>query len=204
MLIDFEGIDGSGKRTQSKLLKKELLKKGFKVADFSYPDYDSEYGKLIKGFLEAKLNLSSDEQFLLYLIDIVKNKEEVKQKLRKGHMVIMDRYFLSTIAYQSANNFDYEVAKAVTKLIQLPLPSVIFYIEIPLEIASRRKSKQKGIVDRFEGNTEFLTKVVNVYERLIKEQFPSSNWILLDGTEEPEVLNKKILLKLEELIKRGV
>ena len=203
MLIDFEGIDGSGKRTQSKLLKKELLKKGFKVADFSYPDYDSEYGKRIKGFLEAKLNLSSDEQFLLYLIDIVKNKEEVKQKLRKGHIVIMDRYFLSTIAYQSANNFDYEVAKAVTKLIQLPLPSVIFYIEIPLDIAYRRKSKQKGIVDRFEGNTKFLTKVVNVYERLIKEQFPSSNWIKLDGTEDPGLLNKKILLKLEELIKRG-
>jgi dTMP kinase len=135
---------------------------------------------------------------LLYLIDIVKNKEEVKQKLRKGHIVIMDRYFLSTIAYQAANNFDYEVAKVVTKLIQLPLPSVIFYIEIPLEIASRRKSKQKGIVDRFEGNTKFLTKVVNVYERLIKEQFPSSNWIKLDGTEEPGLLNKKILLKLEE------
>ena len=204
MLIDFEGIDGSGKRTQSKLLKKELLKKGFKVADFSYPDYDSEYGKLIKGFLEGKLNLSSDEQFLLYLIDIVKNKEEVKQKLRKGHIVIMDRYFLSTIAYQSANNFDYEVAKAVTKLIQLPLPSVIFYIEIPLDIAYRRKSKQKGIVDRFEGNTKFLTKVVNVYERLIKEQFPSSNWIKLDGTEDPGLLNNEILLKLEELIKRGV
>ena len=204
MLINFEGIDGSGKRTQSKLLKKELLKKGFKVADFSYPDYDSEYGKLIKGFLEGKLNLSSDEQFLLYLIDIVKNKEEVKQKLRKGHIVIMDRYFLSTIAYQSANNFDYEVAKAVTKLIQLPLPSVIFYIEIPLDIAYRRKSKQKGIVDRFEGNTKFLTKVVNVYERLIKEQFPSSNWIKLDGTEDPGLLNNEILLKLEELIKRGV
>lgn len=71
------------------------------------------------------------------------------------------------------------------------------------EIASRRKSKQKGIVDRFEGNTEFLTKVVNVYERLIKEQFPSSNWIKLDGTEDPGLLNKQILLKLEELIKRG-
>jgi len=74
MLIDFEGIDGSGKMTQSKLLKNELLKRGFEIADFSYPDYDSEYGRRIKGFLDAKLNLSIDEQFLLYLIDIVKNK----------------------------------------------------------------------------------------------------------------------------------
>jgi dTMP kinase len=99
ILIDFEGIDGSGKKTQSRLLERELSQRGFPVSLFSYPDYESEYGKIINVFLEGKIDLNPDEQFLLYLLDIVKDKEEVIQKLQNGYVVIMDRYFLFFFFY---------------------------------------------------------------------------------------------------------
>ncbi len=202
ILIVFEGIDSSGKETQSRLLERELSKRGFPVALFSYPDYESEYGKIIKKFLEGKINLNPDEQFLLYLLDIAKDKEKVRQKLQNEYVVIMDRYFLSTIAYQCANHFDYEAAKKMIKLINLPVPSIVFYLEIPIDIAQRRKNKQKGMGDRFEMDVEFLGKVIRFYEKMMEERFLTSNWVKLNSEDKPESINRKILLRIEELINR--
>ena len=201
ILIVFEGIDGSGKETQSRLLEKELSRRGFPVLLFSYPDYESEYGKIINAFLESKINLNAYEQFLLYLLDIVKDKTEVIQKLQKGYVVIMDRYFLSTIAYQCANHFDYVTAKEMIKLINLPVPSVIFYLDIPLEVAQRRKNRQKGIGDRFEKNGEFLRQVIKIYGKMMEDDFPS-RWVKLNSNDIPESINRKILFSVEELINR--
>jgi dTMP kinase len=200
LLIDFEGIDGSGKKTQAKLLRKALLKKGFQVTVYSYPNYKSKYGQIVKRFLDGSINLNADEQFLLYLLDMVKDKKEVKQKLQKGFIVIMDRYFLSAIAYQCANHFDYDAAKKIVKLIDLPTPSIIFYLEIPMDVAYCRKRKQKGIGDIFEENKEFLEGVIKIYERMFKERFLSSSWVQLDGTEKPEVINRQVLLNVNKLI----
>lgn len=201
ILINFEGIDGCGKKTQSKLLEKELRGKRCRVAAYSYPNYGSDYGKIIRAFLDGKISLSIDEQFLLYLLDMIKDKERVKQELKKGYIVIMDRYFLSAIAYQCANHFDYEIAKKMIKLMGLPKPSVVFYLEIPVDVALSRKRKQKGIGDRFEEDILYLKKVKKFYERLIGENFCSTHWIKLDGTNKRELIQDKILLKVNEWIK---
>ena len=148
--------------------------------------------------MEGKINLNPDEQFLLYLLDIAKDKEEVRQKLQNEYVVIMDRYFLSTIAYQCANHFDYEVAKAMIKLINLPVPTIIFYLEIPLSIAQRRKNMQKGIGDRFEMDIELLGRVTEIYEKMMAEHL-SSRWVKLNSDDRPEQINRKILSRVEGL-----
>jgi thymidylate kinase len=147
------------------------------------------------------MTINPDEQFLLYLLDIAKDKGKVRQKLQNEYVVIMDRYFLSTIAYQCANHFDYEAAKEMIKLINLPVPSIIFYLEIPINVAQRRKNRQKGIGDRFEMDVEFLGKVIKIYGKMMEEHFPS-RWVKLNSKDEPESLNRKILSSVEELINR--
>lgn len=203
VLINFEGVDGSGKRTQSRLLKDALLQRGFKVAVFSYPDYGSEYGKRIKAFLEREVELSVEEQFLLFLLDIVKDQGRVRGLLQDGWVVILDRYFLSTLAYQSASGFDYEAAKEVVKLLNLTTPSLVFYLEVPVETAYRRKGEQNRTNDRandrFESNTEFLEKIEKVYERLFND-LPLS-LVRLNGAEEPHKIAEKVLFAVEALVK---
>ena len=200
IIIDFEGIDGSGKRTQSKLLEKELTRRGFLVTLYSYPDYESKYGKIIESFLNIEINLTIQEQILLYLLDFVKDEGEIRKKLDKGNIIIMDRYFLSTIAYQCANHFDYNKAKELIKLIDLPIPSIIFNLDLSVETSIDRKNKQKGTCDRFEKDRKLLKEVADVYSKMIAENFPSSNWIRLNGTENPEIINKKVISAVNDLI----
>ena len=196
MIIDFEGIDGTGKRTQSNLLKSYFQEHGRKVILYSYPDYESKYGKIIKSFLDSQINLNIDEQFLLYLVDMVKDKENIQKLLQKDYILIMDRYFLSSIAYQCANGFDYQKAKKIIELLCLPIPSIIFYLETSIEVAQRRKSNQKGVVDRFESDIEFFQIVIKIYENLIKERYPSPNWIKLDGGLDSSSIHQKVITSL--------
>lgn len=201
MVIDFEGIDGSGKRTQAEILKDVLKAEGYKVVLYSYPDYDSPYGKLIKGFLDEEINLNPDEQFLLYLIDIVKDSEDIRKKANEGYMVILDRYIPSTIAYQCANNFDYQKAKEVIILVDVPLPDAIFYLDIPVKSSGERKIKQKNHEDRFEENKAFLEGVKKYYERMINESFPSM-WMWLDGTREVKEISEEVFQTIDNFMER--
>ncbi len=201
MLIDFEGIDGSGKRTQALLLERELSRRDFRVVLYSYPDYESVYGRLISSFLEGIFSLSPDEQFLLYLLDIVRNKHAIWEQLRAHHVAIMDRYFLSTVAYQSANRFDYEAAKQIVTVIGLPLPSIVFYLDTPVDVALSRKRRQKGTGDRFEENRTLLAEVATVYEKLMAERFACSNWIRLNGADDPEVTHQAVVSEVCRLVR---
>lgn len=182
IFVCIEGNDGSGKTTQVGLLKEALWKKGIDTSVYSYPTHDSRYGRIIRDeFLAGKVELSVEEQFLLYLLDMQADKKRILADLSAGKVVITDRYFISTIAYQSAGKFDYEKAKTVEELMGLPRPDVIFYIDIPVLVAFERKMKQKGKTDRFEGARGYLTKVGEVYEKLYADSYGSRSWIKIDG-----------------------
>ena len=203
LLIDIEGIDGTGKHTQSMMLKEKLEKIGYKVDIFSYPEYASIYGNIIKKFLDHKLELSFDEQFLVYLLDMIKDKIRVDRLLKNGHMVIMDRYFLSTIAYQCANGFSYQKAKDIMTIVSLSVPSIIFYLDLPIEIANQRKRKQKGVVDRFESDSHFLVNVKKIYNLLISDQFPSPVWKTVNGAQSPKSVHHEINKSLDFLLHKN-
>jgi dTMP kinase len=202
VLIVFEGIDGSGKRTLVNLLANTLQEKGVGNVVYSYPDYGSEYGKIIKMFLDEKIELNVTAQFLLYLLDIVKDKEKVVADLNRGLVVIMDRYFPATIAYQCTGGFNYEVAKQMVKLVELPVPNLLFYIEVPIKVSFARKKAQKGTMDRFEKDRLFQGQVAENYLRLCEENFPAK-WVKFDGIERPEKLAKKLYATVTNLLKRG-
>lgn len=187
-IIVIEGIDGSGKETQSRLLKENLEGKGKKAAVYCYPDYSSLYGERIKSFLYKKIDISVDELFFLYLIDMIKDNRRIFEDVKEGKYVIMDRFFFSTIAYQSAAGFLYEKAKELIKLIDMPRPDKVFYINISSEVSMERKEKQKGKIDmdKFESDKAFLSKVSGFYDRLKEESFHSNGWVEIDGNKSIE------------------
>ncbi len=201
IFICIEGNDGSGKTTQVGMLRDALWSAGIEAKVYSYPTHDSRYGRIIRDeFLTGKVELSVEEQFLLYLLDMQADKKKISEDLKSGKVVITDRYFISTIAYQSAGKFDYDKAKAVEELMELPRPDAIFYIDIPVLVAFERKMKQKGKTDRFEGARSYLTKVGEVYERLYSDGYGSGRWVKIDGLKSIENIHSIILNEVQELL----
>ncbi|MDE1874113.1 MAG: dTMP kinase [Candidatus Micrarchaeota archaeon] len=196
LLVVIEGPDGSGKRTQTELLAEHLVKEGLKVKWYSYPDYGSPYGRLLAEHLEGRKTRGTKEVFLLFLADMVANAEEVERELETGGVVLMDRYFQSTVAYQSATGFRYEDAKRVEDIFGLREPDIAIYTDIPSETAMRRKKRQKelagGKADRHETSREIQDKVREVYERMISEGYGAKRWVKIDGTGSREEQHKRI------------
>jgi|UniRef100_A0A7J2U599 dTMP kinase len=193
MLIVLEGIDATGKTTISKMLKELMESRGFSVALYAYPNKTSIYGSIIKLFLDSKLSLTPEEQFFLYILDMFRDREDVLNKLSKGFIVIMDRYFTSTIAYQCAQSFNYDFAKKIIEYLKLPKPDVIIYLDLDPKIAIERKLRQKENLDIFEREEIFLAKVRKLYFTMIEEGYPTRNWIKVTASKNiGEVYNEVI------------
>jgi dTMP kinase len=199
LLVCIEGIDGAGKNTQSEMLGKHLRTIGIRSKIYSYPDYGSVYGKIIKNFLDKKIELSTEELLFLHILDKQKDKKNVENDLKQGKIVITDRYVISAIAYPIAGGVDYESAKVVAALSKLPKPDIVFYIDVPVSVSMERKRKQKGELDRFEAASAYLNKVSNVYNRLYRERFGCINWIKINGKKNAEIVHKEILSELNKL-----
>lgn len=200
ILVCIEGIDGAGKNTQTKMLSKRLADEGIVSVVYSYPDYNSPYGAIIKNFLERKIELSVEELFFLHILDKQKDREKIRKDLEKGRVVIADRYVLSAITYQTAGGFNYESAKAIAALSKLPKPDAIFYLDVPVSVSVERKGRQKGSLDRFEAASAYLNKVRGVYNKLYRERFDSENWTRIDGRAEPGVVHEEIFLEVSKLL----
>ncbi len=201
-LIVLEGLDGTGKATQARIIKETLEKKGKTVVNYAYPNYESKYGKIIGSFLRGDQNLDVGELFLLYLIDMVNEMKSMKDNLNSGKFVIVDRFFFSTIAYQSSGGFDYEKAKEIVQILDMPRPDIVLLLDANIDVSSERKSKQKedqGGTDRFEKDVPFLQKVKQVYYILLKEKFYAGDWVLINSGKTVEEVSKPILAEVEKL-----
>jgi len=181
--IIFEGIDGAGGGTQSKLLFNFFKKEKILVEKLIYPDYQGPIGKLIHQFLHKKYEFSPEIQFILYLFDFLKDKEKIKKWRREGKTIISDRYFTSTLAYQCLKGFPLKIALKIAQMFQLPKPDLIIYLKVSPATSMKRKFKEKKKLDRNEANKKFLGRLVKFYKALIKKQV-FSHWVVVDG-EKP-------------------
>jgi dTMP kinase len=201
IIISIDGIDLAGKQTQALLLTNKLRDAGYSVALRTYPEYDSRYGKIVRDFLDKKITLNVNELFLMFLADMIKDREKIEADVAKGSVVIMDRYFLDTIAYQSAGGLSYETLKTVEDAMGLPKPRIVIYLDIPGTVSLERKRKQGEKPDRFEENIAYLETVRQAFERLFKENYAGAEWIKIDGKSSIEEVHKQILDKVTTIIK---
>ncbi len=189
--IVFEGIDGSGKTTQIELLINDLKSQGKQVEMIHYPDYDNGIGKLIHDFLYKKYNFSPETQFLLYFADFIKDSKKIKQWLDQGKVVIADRYFTTTIAYQCLKGVSLDKALKVAEEFNLLKPDIVIYVDIPADVAMERKFKEKGHLDRHEGDKDFLTNLRDVYKKLVDNRV-FTKWVIIDGEKSIEEVFKQV------------
>ncbi len=160
MLIAIEGIDGTGKTTVAKFLRDELEKMGYRAVLLREPT-NSEWGIKIKKSMNARL--SADEELKLFILDRKYNVEKnILPALRSGKIVIMDRYYYSTIAYQGARGIDIEEIKRMNDF--APEPDVVILLDAPPDLCIER-IKKRGERNSFE-RLSYLKKVREIFKSL--------------------------------------
>ncbi len=200
ILVALEGVDGSGKSTQIPLLARHLKAAGIESSIYSYPTHDKFYGRIIrKQFLAGKLELSPVEQVCLYLLDMVRDKGLIEKDLDAGKVVFLDRYFFSTIAYQSSNGFDYEEIKMIaSRIMKLPSPTLVLYFDIPAKDAFKRKAKQKKLTaDRMEKDLLFQEKVRSFYLKLWADGYGAKRWAKIDAKKDISAITKAAFIEIK-------
>ncbi len=170
--IVFEGLDGAGTTTQSKLLAQKL------GAVHTFEPTDSAIGKLIRSILRGEVEV--DQQTLVYLFIADRNQHVnyIKKTISEGQTVVCDRYLFSSLAYQSLSA-DFEFVYNLNKA--FPLPETLFFIDTPINECQNRISKRNGNKEIFEGTEIQGTILSNYYKGLKLYGDNGFKYHVLDG-----------------------
>ncbi len=198
--IVLEGIDGAGVETHGKLLTDHLRNKNFKVERVYYPDYEGPIGGMIHNYLHSCFDFSAEVQFLIYTADFVKDKERINKWLKEGKVVIADRYFSSTIAYQSIQGFPLKKSLQMAEILELPKPDLIIYIDVSPKVSMERKFKEKNSLDRNESNEKLLKTVGSFYKKLAKNK-TFTEWVVVEGEKTIEEVFEEVKASLPSSLK---
>jgi dTMP kinase len=173
-LIAFEGLDQSGKETQSRLLRARLEAKGHRVETLTFPDDGTPLGKDIRAALAGARDHAPDVMQLLYIANRYEWKPEIERELRRGTILICDRYLASSIVYGESFGLDAAWLRDTQKY--LPQPDLTFLLDIAPDVSARRKTSDR---DKYERDLDLLGRVRESYLRQVTD-----GWLRLDANRD--------------------
>ena len=182
--VVLEGIDGAGKSTQAKLLGERLTACGHKVVLSREPTM-GQYGKLLRESAQSG-RLSIEEEVELFLKDRREHVNElILPRLREGCVVIVDRYYFSTAAYQGARGLDpQELIRRNEEF--APEPDLLVLFDLPVEDGLARVRARGDKADHFE-QVEQLRRVREIFLSINKPYL-----VKVDARKEPGVIAEEI------------
>lgn len=197
--ITFEGGEGVGKSTQSRLLVEELNKKGIKAVWTREPGGCDDAEEIRKLIVSGSANRwdGITELLLIYAARRVHTEKKIKPLLKDGVTVISDRYFDSSLAYQGfGHNLPIENVETIRKIVLEDFkPDVTIFLDMDTEAALMRTNK-RGDKNRFEDmELSFHKKVKDGFEYILSKE--NERFIRIDVTNITiNELNKIIINKL--------
>jgi len=199
--IVFEGIDGAGTTTQSRMLYEHLKNNGI-AAELTCEPTESPAGRLIRQILRHESVMDRGTLPYLFAADrynhVFSRERGILQLTEQNTAVISDRYIFSSLAYQSVeNDFDY--------ILQLnrrfPLPQLVFFLDIPLHTAMQRILERRKDLD-FVENEQYLKSVAHNYRTAFTLFAEKTRIIFLDGTQSREKLHNEICSAADSVLHR--
>jgi len=164
-MVSIEGIDGCGKTTHVRLLAGWLRSRGHKVVVTDEPT-DGMIGRIIKRELRGELKLSVAAEALLFAADRVQHIAElIRPELKAGKIVITERYFYSSLAYQSARGLSMSWVENINRA--AIKPNLAILIDLPAEAALRRIKRSRKL-DKFEMDLQLQRRVRANYLRIAR------------------------------------
>jgi len=182
LFVVVEGIDGTGKTTLARNIYIRLKNKGF-PAIFTFEPTDGLWGKRLRRSFSAPVRLTPEEELEFFLKDRKEHVEKIiRPSLEQKKIVICDRYYFSTMAYQGARGLDPEAIRKTNETFA-PVPDLVLLLELDPEAAIKRIRKSRGEVpDNFE-QLAYLKKVAGIFKSL-SDSFVAC----IDATLPPEEL----------------
>ncbi len=182
-LIVLEGIDGSGKATQSKLLTENLEAMGKRVMQVSFPDYDSPSSSLVKMYLAGDFGKKPEDvnpyaASLFYAVDrFASFRSRWKEFYESGGIIVADRYTTSNMVHQMTKYEDpEEEEKFLCWLedteygkLELPRPDRVILLDVPLPVTEKlveKRSANGTPMDIHEKNWTYLCRCAGAYGKL--------------------------------------
>ena len=203
--ISIEGFDGTGKSTQSKLLKDGLEKANINSIIVREPG-STNFSEKIRNIIKENTEIEIMTELLLFQTSRSELVSKViKPNLEKGKVVITDRYTDSSIAYQGyGGGIDINLIEKLNKISTSDLsPNLTFLLDMDvkdsIERTLKRNNEENEQIDKFENKDfDFHEKVKNGFNEIMKKN--KNRVIKIDASKEIEVISKKILnITLEKI-----
>src|SRR3990172_6913211 len=188
-IIDFEGIDGTGKSTQAKLLLNYLTKSKKRHSFYKFPQYQKTFhGKTITKFLRGEFGTISDVSpyliSLAYAMDRVTVKEDLFDDLNDGKLIICDRYAPSNKAHQAAKMIEPKRADFLRwldeldyKVNKMPREDWVILLDMPVENSFKLLKKIPRKKDIHETEQPYMEEARKVYLNMAKG---NHHWLLVN------------------------
>ncbi|MFN2269576.1 MAG: dTMP kinase [Anaerolineae bacterium] len=189
MFITLEGPEGSGKTTQIPLLVDWLREQGYAVELTREPG-GTDIGTQIRDVLHDPVNTAMDAtaEILLYSADRAQHVAQcIRPALAAGKIVVSDRYYDSTLAYQGyGRGLDLEMLRAITAFATAGLkPDLTLYLDIAPEEGLQRRQAGGEEWNRLDAETlDFHRRVRAGYMALIAQE--SERWVVIDAARSVE------------------
>lgn len=199
MFISFEGIDGVGKSTQLEMLQAYLLEKGHTVIRTLEPG-GTELGQEIRHLLlHRKGDVAPRAEALLYAADRAHHvATKIRPALARGEIVLTDRFFDSSVAYQgAARDLDVNQVRDISLwAVDNLIPELTILLDLPAEDAMSRRSQTGTEPDRLEQEkVDFFERARQMYLELAKEP----RFLVVDARKSVDEIQGEIRARLAQL-----
>lgn len=191
-LIIIEGLDKSGKTTQSKLLFNfyEKVYPG-QVSLINFPDYTTRIGREIKLFLQGEVEYSNEVKHILLSANRWEKKSEIESLREQNRFIILNRYYQSNLAYGLANGLNFKWLVNLDN--GLPKEDIVIVLDIDPSISYKRGTNNDFILDKFERDKIFLEKARKNYLDLAKK----FKWNVINSDSDTKSIFEKIVNIIE-------
>ncbi|MFZ1081970.1 MAG: dTMP kinase [Candidatus Kryptoniota bacterium] len=206
MLIAFEGIDGSGKTTQAELLSRRLANENIPNEILREPG-GTPLGEGVRELLlhRTDLKINPVTEFFLFSASRAQLvREKIIPILESGKVVILDRYFYSSIAYQGfGRGIPVQQIEMVSHLATKALiPDVIFLVELDTKTALKRRLLARRSADRMEdAEVKFFEKVSEGFTYCAKKE--PDRFVIVNGNGSVNDMADKIFFEVMRKIKKS-